>query len=122
MGLEIKINQLNVSVFHFSQRLTGKGPDSLEELREIALDAEDEEEEHKEEDEDQQEDGRKADESQDGVEFGTEQSHDHNVPHKEESTTGESWNECTWKILNWKEPLWTHCLVLLECFFALENR
>ncbi len=62
MGLEIKINQLNVSnyVFHFSQRLTGKGPDSLEELREIALDAEDEEEEHKEEDEDQQEDGRKA--------------------------------------------------------------
>ncbi|XP_016126303.1 geminin isoform X3 [Sinocyclocheilus grahami] len=58
------------------KRLTGKSPDSLEELREIAFDSEDEEEEQQEEYPEEQH----ADESQDHVELSTEQSHDHNVP------------------------------------------
>ncbi|XP_043073891.1 geminin [Puntigrus tetrazona] len=61
------------------ERLTGKSPDSLEELREIAFDAEDEDEEHGDE--------RKADESQDSVELSKEESHDHNVPLKDDATT-----------------------------------
>ncbi|XP_026144969.1 geminin-like isoform X2 [Carassius auratus] len=65
------------------ERLTGKSPDSLEELREIAFDAE-------EEDEEQHGDESEADESQDSVEHGTEPSHDHNVPHKDNSATEES--------------------------------
>ncbi|XP_058608596.1 geminin [Onychostoma macrolepis] len=69
------------------ERLTGKSPDSLEELREMAFDAEDEEEEHEEE---PHGDESEADESQDSVELGTEESHDHNVPHKDDSTTNES--------------------------------
>lgn len=68
---------------YFFQRLTGKSPDGLEELREIAFDAE-------EEDEEQHGDESEADESQDRVEHGTEQSHDHNVPHKDNSATEES--------------------------------
>uniref|UniRef100_A0A8C2CJP9 Geminin DNA replication inhibitor n=1 Tax=Cyprinus carpio TaxID=7962 RepID=A0A8C2CJP9_CYPCA len=71
------------------ERLTGKSPDSLEELREIAFDAEDEEE-HEEEDEEQHRDESGADESQDCVELSTEQSHDHDVPHKDDSTANES--------------------------------
>ncbi|XP_042632778.1 geminin-like [Cyprinus carpio] len=71
------------------ERLTGKSPDSLEELREIAFDAEDEEE-HEEEDEEQHRDESEADESQDCVELSTEQSHDHDVPHKDDSTANES--------------------------------
>ncbi|XP_073678523.1 geminin [Garra rufa] len=72
------------------ERLTGKSPDSLEELREIAFDAE---EEHEGEDEDQEEqhgDESDADESQSSVELSTEQSHDYDVPHKDDSTTDES--------------------------------
>lgn len=95
VGLEIKITCLNFhsyfsnSLFHFSQRLTGKSPDSLEELREIAFDAEDEEE-HEEEDKEQHRDESEADECQDSVELSTEQSHDHDVPHKDDSTANES--------------------------------
>ncbi|XP_016388759.1 geminin isoform X3 [Sinocyclocheilus rhinocerous] len=62
------------------KRLTGKSPDSLEELREIAFDSEDEEEQQEEYPEEQHGDGSEADESQDRVELSTEQSHDHNVP------------------------------------------
>ncbi|XP_052388796.1 geminin [Carassius gibelio] len=69
------------------ERLTGKSPDSLEELREIAFDAEDEV--HEEEDGDH-EDESEADESQDSVELSTEQSHDHDVPHKDDSTAIDS--------------------------------
>uniref|UniRef100_A0A671QVK8 Geminin-like n=1 Tax=Sinocyclocheilus anshuiensis TaxID=1608454 RepID=A0A671QVK8_9TELE len=71
-----------------SLRLTGKSPDSLEELREMAFDAEDDEEE--EEDEEQHGDESEADESQDSVELSTEQSHDHDVPQKNDSTANES--------------------------------
>ncbi len=72
-----------IFIFRFSQRLTGKSPDSLEELREIAFDAdEDQEEQHGDESE--------ADESQDSVELGTEQSSAHNMPHEDESTTDAS--------------------------------
>ncbi|XP_016351931.1 geminin-like [Sinocyclocheilus anshuiensis] len=70
------------------ERLTGKSPDSLEELREMAFDAEDDEEE--EEDEEQHGDESEADESQDSVELSTEQSHDHDVPQKNDSTANES--------------------------------
>ncbi len=72
-----------IFIFRFSQRLTGKSPDSLEELREIAFDAdEDQEEQHGDESE--------ADESEDRVELGTEQSYAHNMPHEDESTTDAS--------------------------------
>ncbi|XP_016093884.1 geminin-like isoform X1 [Sinocyclocheilus grahami] len=59
------------------ERLTGNSPDSLEELREMAFDAEEDEEQH-------------ADESQDRVELSTEQSPNHDVPQKNDSTANES--------------------------------
>ncbi|XP_016093885.1 geminin-like isoform X2 [Sinocyclocheilus grahami] len=59
------------------KRLTGNSPDSLEELREMAFDAEEDEEQH-------------ADESQDRVELSTEQSPNHDVPQKNDSTANES--------------------------------
>ncbi len=103
---------LTIYLFHFSQRLTGKSPDSLEELREIAFDAEDEDQEERQHGAESE-----ADESQDSVELGTELSHDHNVPHKDDSTTDESWNDGTWKILNWKEPLWTCFIWTFLCLW-----
>uniref|UniRef100_A0A673M7K1 Geminin-like n=2 Tax=Sinocyclocheilus rhinocerous TaxID=307959 RepID=A0A673M7K1_9TELE len=80
-----ELQELTQHVQHMAdmiERLTGKSPDSLEELREMAFDAEDDEEEHGDESE--------ADESQDRVELSTEQSHDHIVPQKNDSTANES--------------------------------
>lgn len=68
-----------------NQRLTGKSPDNLEELREMAFDAEEEYDEDQEEHEDESDS-----ESQNSVEPDTEQSHDCDVPHKDDSTTEES--------------------------------
>ncbi|XP_048057272.1 geminin [Megalobrama amblycephala] len=69
------------------ERLTGKSPDNLEELREIAFDAEDDDE--KEYDEDQEHEDESDFESQNSVDPDTEQSHDRDVPHKDDSTTEE---------------------------------
>lgn len=74
----------------FNQRLTGRSPDNLEELREIAFDAEDDDEKEDNEDqEEQHEDKSDFDESQTSVEPDTEPSHDCDVPHKDDSTTEE---------------------------------
>lgn len=73
-------------MLRFNQRLTGKSPDNLEELREMAFDAEDGNEE---EDEGQEcGDNSDSDESHNSVDRNPERSHDTDLPH--DSSTEES--------------------------------
>ncbi|XP_051948901.1 geminin-like [Xyrauchen texanus] len=65
------------------ERLTGKSPDNLEELREMAFDAEVEGEEYEDE-------ANQKEESQESVDLGPEKTSDHDVQDKEDSTTEES--------------------------------